>query len=161
MKKRIKISQELWNDWKSYIPRRQRGKNCDYYFVKSYRYPNIDDFLVENHVETHYDYDDENPPRHSKAGQPKYLQQTLISIIAFLLFLVMLYVGLGIKLLRLSWYKSMKPFRTNLKLVMEKNVCGIHDYFPGVDYSSNDFMLWTKGSFSQGSLGEGSLYQGS
>ena len=41
----------------------------------------------------------------------------------------------------MSWYKSMKPFRTNLKLVMEKNVCGIHDSFPVVDYSSNDFML--------------------
>ena len=31
----------------------------------------IDDFLVENHMETHYEYDDENPHRHIEVVLPK------------------------------------------------------------------------------------------
>ena len=40
----------------------------------------INVLLVENQMETYYEYDDENPPRHSDSRQPKYLQQTLNSI---------------------------------------------------------------------------------
>ena len=35
----------------------------------------------------------------------------------------------------------MKPFRTILKLVIKKHLCNFHDYFPVVEYSSNDVML--------------------
>ena len=35
----------------------------------------------------------------------------------------------------------MKPFRTNLKLVMKKYFCSLHKPYPGVDYFSNDFIL--------------------
>ena len=35
----------------------------------------------------------------------------------------------------------MKPFRTNLKLVIKKYLCIWHEYFPGVEYYSNDLML--------------------
>ena len=38
---------------------------------------NIDVFLVANVMETHYESNDENPPRHSEAVQPRDLQQTL------------------------------------------------------------------------------------
>ena len=96
----------------------------------------IEDFLVENIMETKYEFEDEKPTHHSDTRKIKYLQQTLISIKAFLLLLVMSYVGSRCILLRLSWYLSMKPFITNLRLVKEK-----HDYFPGVDSSSNDVML--------------------
>ena len=37
----------------------------------------------------------------------------------------------------MSWYEIMKPFRTNLRLVMKKYLCGMHAIFPGVDYSYN------------------------
>ena len=37
----------------------------------------IDDLLVENVMETHYESNDENPPRHSEAVQSRDLQQTL------------------------------------------------------------------------------------
>ena len=38
---------------------------------------NIEDFLVWNIMENHYESEDENPPHHSEAGQMKYLQKTL------------------------------------------------------------------------------------
>ena len=37
----------------------------------------IEDILVENITKTHYEYEAENPPRHSGAGQVKHLQQIL------------------------------------------------------------------------------------
>ena len=37
----------------------------------------IDDFLVENIMETHYEFDDEKTLRHRESGKIKYLQQTL------------------------------------------------------------------------------------
>ena len=35
----------------------------------------------------------------------------------------------------------MKQFRTNLKLVIKKQLCGIHDSFPGVESYYNYVML--------------------
>ena len=35
----------------------------------------------------------------------------------------------------------MKKFWTNLKLVMEKYVCGMHDSLPGVDSTSKNCIL--------------------
>ena len=35
----------------------------------------------------------------------------------------------------------MKPFIPNLKLVINKYLCGMYDYFPGVESSSDDVML--------------------
>ena len=101
----------------------------------------IEEFLVENIMENHYEYEDKKPPHHSEAGQIIYLQQNLNSINAFLMSLVMSYVGSRFKLLTMSWYKNMIPFRTNFKLFIKKILCGVHDYFPGVDSSSNDDML--------------------
>ena len=65
---------------------------------------------------------DENPHLHSEARKIKYLQQTLNSINAFSMSLVMSNVGSRFKLLRMSWYRSMKTFRTNLKLVVKKTI---------------------------------------
>ena len=44
---------------------------------------NIEDFLLENILETHYKSKGENPHRHSESGKIKYFQQTLNSINAF------------------------------------------------------------------------------
>ena len=92
-------------------------------------------------METKVEPDDENPPHNSEYGKYKYLQQTLNSINAFLLSQVISYVVSNFKLLRMSWYKIMKPFRENLKLVINKYLCGMHDYFTGVDSSSKNIML--------------------
>ena len=68
-------------------------------------------------------------------------KQTLHSINTFILLLVMSYVGSRVKLLMMSWYKTIKPFTTRLKFVIKKHLCGMHDYFPGVNYYSNDVMF--------------------
>ena len=102
---------------------------------------NIEYFSLKNIKETHYESEYENTPRHSVAGKNKYLQQTLKSNYDFLLLLVMSYVGSRFKLLRISWYRSMKPFRKNIKLVLKKKLCSLHHYFPGVESFSNDVML--------------------
>ena len=92
-------------------------------------------------METRYDSKDENPHRHSDVGQMKYLQQTLNSMNAFLLLLVMSYVVSHFKLLRMPWYRSMKPFRTNLQIFIKRHLCSLHYYFPGFENSSNNVML--------------------
>ena len=61
----------------------------------------FEDFLVENMMETHYESEDEKPPRHSQAGKIKDLQLTLNSINVFLLLLVISYLGSRLKLLRM------------------------------------------------------------
>ena len=91
-------------------------------------------------METHYESENENPPCHSESRLHKYLQQTLNSINEFLLSLVMSYVGYCFKLLRMSWYKMMKPFRTNLKLVIKEYFCVMHDSYSGIDCYFIDFM---------------------
>ena len=53
----------------------------------------------------------------------------------------MSYVGSCFKLLQMSWYISMKPLVTELKLVIKKYLCGMHDSFPGADCSYDDFIL--------------------
>ena len=60
--------------------------------------------------------DDENPPSHNEAGKPEGLQQTLNSINAFIMLLVISYVGKSFKLSWVSWYKIMKPFRKKPEL---------------------------------------------
>ena len=92
-------------------------------------------------METHYEYDDKNPHRHSEVEEPKYLKQNLNSMNSFIFLLVISYVGSGFKLLWLSWYESMKPCRMNLELVIKTYLCCLHFSFPGVDSSSNDVML--------------------
>ena len=74
-------------------------------------------------------------------GQMKYLKQTLSSINAFLLSLMMSYVGSQFKLLRMSWYRSMKLFQTKLNLVINTYLCIWNEYFPEVYSSSNDLVL--------------------
>ena len=102
---------------------------------------NTEDVLVGKPTEINYSSGDENTPRHSEYIKMKYLQQTLNSMNAFLLSLLMSYVGSWFKLLRISWYRSIKPFQTNLKLVIKKYLCSLHESFPRVDSSSNDVML--------------------
>ena len=60
---------------------------------------------------------------------------------ALIILLVMSCVGSQLELLRISWYKNIKTFRINMKLVMKKYLCSLYEYLPGVDYSSNDVML--------------------
>ena len=71
----------------------------------------------------------------------KYLQQTLNSSNAFLMFLVMSDVGSRFELLRMYSYRRMKPFRTNLRLVINKCVCSLDEFSPWVHSFSNGVML--------------------
>ena len=97
--------------------------------------------MVGNITEQIYSSEDENISKYSVNGQTKYLRQTLNSMIDFLLLLMMSYVGSVFKLLRMSWFISMKQFLTNLNLVINKYVHILHESFPGVDYYSNDIIL--------------------
>ena len=92
-------------------------------------------------MKAHYGSDYEKPLKHSEAGQIKCLKQTLNSNNAFVLLVLMSYMESRLNLLLLSWYKSMKSFRTNIKLVKGKYLCVMHDSFLGVDSSYNDIML--------------------
>ena len=103
--------------------------------------PKILRVWVLKFTEIIYSSEDENQPKYREDSQMKYFQQTLNSINAFLLLLVMSYVGSRFKLLRISWYIIMKLFRTNLKLVIKKYLCSLHESLPRVDCSSNDGML--------------------
>ena len=80
--------------------------------------------MVETIMKNNYESEDEKPPRHSEVGQIKDLQQTLNLTNAFLMLLVLSYVRSCFKLLRMSWYKIIKQFRTNLKLVIKTHLCG-------------------------------------
>ena len=75
--------------------------------------------MFGNIAEFHCEYENEKPPHHSETGKIKYLQQTLNSMIDFLMPLVFSYVGSRFILLSVSWYISMKLFRTNLELVIK------------------------------------------
>ena len=97
--------------------------------------------MVGNITEQIYSSEDENISKYSVNDQTKYLRQTLNSMIDFLLLLMMSYVGSVFKLLRMSWFISMKQFLTNLNLVINKYVHILHESFPGVDYYSNDIIL--------------------
>ena len=99
------------------------------------------DVLFENIMETHYESKDEKPHCYSESGKIKDLQQILNPINAFILSLLMSYAVSHFKLLNISWYRSMKPFIANLKLVIKKPLCIWHDYFIVFDYSSNNDML--------------------
>ena len=67
--------------------------------------------------------------------------KTLNSMNAFCLSLVMSYIGSQFKWLWMSWYKTMKPFQTHLKLVIKKYLFRFHESFLGVKPSSNYLML--------------------
>ena len=81
------------------------------------------------------------PHKYTEDGQTKDLFQTLNLMNSFLFLLVMSYMGSQLKILRISWYSSMKSFQTNLKLVINKFFCSWHESFPGVESSSNDLIL--------------------
>ena len=50
-------------------------------------------------------------------------------------------IGSYHKLLYMSWYTNMKPFHTNLKLVIENYLYAMHDPFPGVEYYYDDLII--------------------
>ena len=81
-----------------------------------------------------------NPRKYSEDGQMKYFKQTFNSMDYFIMSLVVSYVGSWSKSLRVYWYRSIKPFRTNLKLVLKEYLCIWHESFPGVDSYSSDLM---------------------
>ena len=62
----------------------------------------MEDILVDDITEIHYEYEDENPRKYSEDSQIKFLNKTLNSMNAFLLFLVISYVGSRFKLFRKS-----------------------------------------------------------
>ena len=101
----------------------------------------IDNVLIDNINKEYSDFQDEFPLYLINNGQANSLKYTLSSIDPFLMLLVMLFVGSFSKLSWISWYKNMKPFRSNLKLVINKYVCGMNSQFPIDKCSDNDFML--------------------
>ena len=60
---------------------------------------------------------------------------------SFLLSLVISYVVSRLKLLKMSWYRNMKLFWTNMKLVMNKYLYSWNEYLPVFDSYSNYIML--------------------
>ena len=59
----------------------------------------------------------------------------------FLVSLVISFMGYRFKILRMSWYKCMTPFRDHLHLVMKKYLCPFNNSFPGIENKSNEEPL--------------------
>ena len=80
--------------------------------------------------------------------------QCLKSMTPFILSLVIPFVGFKFKILRISWYKCMKPFRYNLQLIINKYLCQCHNSFPVIEYNSNQEVLsgMSKYNYSQNQL---------
>ena len=107
----------------------------------------IVNILVDDIKDNDYEYDEEKPRKYSEDEQMKYLVKTLNSMNDFLMLLVMSYVGKQLKILRMYWYSSMKPFQTNLYLVMNKFLCSWNVSLPEVYYYYNDMMLSVTGRY--------------
>ena len=80
-------------------------------------------------------------PKPSADVQSKYLENILNSMKSFLLSLEISFMGSQFKILRMSWYKSMKQFRDNLELVIKIYLCSLYYPFPGIDYVANEQVL--------------------
>ena len=77
-------------------------------------------------------------PIHIEDGQFKYLKHNLNSMNEFNLSFMMSFLGSRFKILKMSWYTSMKPFQTNLEIVIKKYLCCWRDSLPRAYSSSND-----------------------
>ena len=71
----------------------------------------------------------------------KKLENIFNSMNAFLISLVISFLGSQFKILRMSWYKSMKLFWDNLVLVINKYLWSLNHSFPGSDSISNEQVL--------------------
>ena len=88
-----------------------------------------------------YSSEDGNSPKYNEVDQVENLQQTVNSMNALLLSLVMSSVRSKFKLLRMSWYISIKLFRANLKLAIYIYLCSSREYFPEFESYSNNLIL--------------------
>ena len=52
---------------------------------------------------------------------------------AFILSLVISFLGSRLKILRMSWYKSITQFQDNLELVIKIHFRSLNDTSPGID----------------------------
>ena len=61
--------------------------------------------------------DEQKPRKFSEYFRMKYLGQNLNSMHVFIILLVMLFVEPRLKMLRMSWYSSLKPFQTKPEFI--------------------------------------------
>ena len=92
--------------------------------------------MVDKKQEPWYDFE---PSAVVKGGEFDYEYFNLIN--TFILSLIISFVASRFKLLSMSWYKCMTPFRYHLHLVINKYLCPYNDSFPGIDSKSNEDML--------------------
>ena len=91
--------------------------------------------------ECFYESELEKLPKPSADHQLKQFKYTLSSMNAFLISLVKSLLGSQFKIMRISWYKMIKLFQDNLKLVIKKYLCSFHYWFLGIYYISNENLL--------------------
>ena len=87
----------------------------------------IEFFLVDNKTEYFYESEVKVLQKTSVDIQLKYLKYILNSMNAFILSLVIYFLGSRFRILSMSWHKSKKTFRDNIELVMKKYLCSLHD----------------------------------
>ena len=80
-------------------------------------------------------------PKPNVDGGLKDLKYNLNLMNAFLLSLVISFLVSQLKISRISLYKSMKPFRDKLDIIIRKYLCSFHDRLPGIDSISNEKLL--------------------
>ena len=131
--RRLSVSRDFSKRFKENFPKHKRKHNVSLNLWHEVNTKNIEYFMVDNKQEPWYD---SKPSVDGKKQHFNY--QYLNSMTIFILSLVIYFVGSWFKLLRMSWYKCMKPFRDNLQLAINKYLCPFHDSFPGIEYKSNE-----------------------
>ena len=99
------------------------------------KYQKLDYILVDNKQEKWYDSE-------PSAVVPEFFYHEYFNLMTTLLVsLLISLVGYQFKLLRMSWYKCMTPFRDHLHLVINKYLCPFYYSFAVIDYKSNEETL--------------------
>ena len=80
-------------------------------------------------------------PKPSAGNQFKYLKYNFNLMNAFPLKLLIYFLASRFNILRMSLYKSMKPFQDNLEEVIKKYFCSFHYSLTGTESTSNKKVL--------------------
>ena len=114
------ISRNISRNLKEYFPNHKRKHNVS--LVSWSKYQRTWALFGDKKQESWYDSEVKVLLKKSSDGK-KQLNLTLNSINVFPISLVITFVGSWYKILRISWYKYMTPFRENLQQVIKNYLC--------------------------------------
>ena len=138
--RKLMIFRKSYRKLKEKFPEKKIKTYCESNIVSWNQYPKLEDVLVYNKPDFSKS-ELEKLPKLSADNQYKDLKYTLNSMNEFILLLVIYFMESWFKILRMSWYTSMKLFRDNLDLVIKKYFCSFHNSLPSIDPLQTN-MCW-------------------